>query len=170
MTTSLFTDGIARSAKFSVCGRYRYQLCRRWGDGLTVAFVMLNPSTADGQDDDNTIRRCIGFAMAWGYEQLIVANLFAWRSTDPFELLQADEPIGPDNDAWIVNAALAADLTVCAWGGFADRPRLVERAAHVEARLREVAHLHHLGLTQGGRPRHPLRLPAKLTPQAWRVA
>lgn len=84
---------VARSAKISVCGRYRYFLERVLpsGDGA-MCFVMLNPSTADGEADDATIRRCIYFAGREGCKNLWVVNLFAFRATDPRELLKVDDP------------------------------------------------------------------------------
>ena len=91
--------GIARGAHFSRCGRYRYALRRTFPAGQgTVLFVGLNPSTADAHVDDPTIRRCMGFAAAWGHRELWVANLFALRSPYPDALLGADDPVGPRND------------------------------------------------------------------------
>jgi hypothetical protein len=87
----LFGD---RGATLSDCGRYRYRLWRRWADGPTVLFVMLNPSTADADVDDPTIRRCIGFARSWGAGALEVVNLYAWRATQPAELKAAVGPVG----------------------------------------------------------------------------
>ena len=90
------------TAILSPCGRYRYRLERDLGAiGAmrgSVAFVMLNPSTADATTGDPTIRRCIGYARAWSYAKLIVGNAYAWRSTDPAGLWTADDPVGPEND------------------------------------------------------------------------
>lgn len=48
---------------FSQCRRFRYTLVRERDAALPkVAFIGLNPSTADETQDDPTIRRCIGFA------------------------------------------------------------------------------------------------------------
>jgi len=59
------------STIISPCGKYRYLLERKWGIGLPcVTWIMLNPSTADAEKDDPTIRRCIGFSKAWGYGSL----------------------------------------------------------------------------------------------------
>lgn len=74
---------VESSARFSDCRRYRYTLTRRFADGPTVAFIGLNPSTADEHADDPTIRRCLGFAKRWGYGELVMLNLYALRSTDP---------------------------------------------------------------------------------------
>lgn len=99
------------SAIISDCGTYRYLLTRATGVTLfesqarTVNFIMLNPSTADATADDPTIRRCIRFAMAWDYERLVVTNLFAFRATDPGDLRFAKDPIGPENDRHIIEAA-----------------------------------------------------------------
>src|SRR5438132_5915755 len=89
--------GLRRAAEFSACGRYRWCLRRSWrhgGDGRTVCFVMLNPSTADALSDDPTVRRCMGFARSWGFSVLSVRNLFALRTPDPVELRRADNPVG----------------------------------------------------------------------------
>lgn len=142
-----------RSAIISPCQRYRYTLEREWAPELPgVLFVALNPSTADGTCDDPTIRRCIGFAKSWGFGKLVVANLFALRSSRPVMLSRDADPIGPQNDWWLTELSTRYDLTVAAWGVHGT---LKQRAAEVLPKLRNV---HHLGLTNAGHPRHPLYL------------
>ena len=75
-----------RQAVLDPTGRYRYFLARDWGNGPRVAFVMLNPSTADAEKDDATIRRCVGFAKLWGFASLGVVNLYGFRCTSPSRL------------------------------------------------------------------------------------
>jgi len=78
---------VVRSASFSRCGKYRYQLVRQWVDGQgCCVFIGLNPSTADHRNDDPTIRRCMGFARRWGYQKMVMINLFAYRTPHPAEL------------------------------------------------------------------------------------
>ena len=148
-------------ATISECGLYRYWLgrSRDEGEGL-VTFIMLNPSTADDKQDDPTIRRCLGFAAAWGKRQVVILNIFGLRSTDPAKLLHAADPVGPENDAAL---AAAKGLIVCAWGAaWAEHARRV-RLKLVSAGLA----LHHLGLTKHGHPKHPLYLRGDLQPMVW---
>src|SRR5712664_2208515 len=92
------TSCIVRSAGFSCCGLYRYWLRRHWDAELPpVCFVMLNPSTADAERDDPTIRRCCGFSRRWGYGGIVVVNLYAFRTSDPCCLRNAVHPVGPEN-------------------------------------------------------------------------
>jgi hypothetical protein len=92
-------------ATFDTTRRYRYRLIHDWtGSPERVAFIMLNPSTADERTLDPTIRRCIGFAKAWGFGGIDVVNLFAWRTTDPAALARVADPIGPRNDGMIAAA------------------------------------------------------------------
>ena len=143
---------------------YRYRLDRRWPGGADLCgFIMLNPSTADAQSDDPTIRRCIGFARSWGYSGLIVGNLFALRATDPAALLAACDPVGGSANALaLVDLVDSATLIVCAWGQCAAVGR---RGGEVIALIRARGRLPHcLGLTRHGAPRHPLYLPATAQP------
>lgn len=147
----------SKSAVVSPDDRYRYELYRRWlHDGLTVCWVMLNPSTADMHVDDATIRRIVAFSKAWGFGALVVRNLYALRATDP-KMLRAVpqyDAVGPDNEKHLLAAADEA-LTVCAWGDNAD----VDLAAWAVRQLRmEGATLATLGRTVRGNPRHPVRL------------
>ena len=83
MQGQLFAGTATRkSATLSECGLYRYDLWRTWATGPHVTFVMCNPSTADAEIDDPTIRRCIGFAQEWGFAGLVVVNLYAYRATE----------------------------------------------------------------------------------------
>lgn len=148
---------------------YRYSLGRTWGFGKgLVNFLMLNPSTADQHVDDPTIRRCIAFAMDWGYRQLTITNLFALRSTDPGALYSHQAPIGPENDAMIRQVAEVAEQIVCAWGvvgAFRDRGR------HVLDMLSEFGRdrVYCFGKTKGDAPKHPLYLPGTSRLERWWV-
>ncbi|MFE4857306.1 DUF1643 domain-containing protein [Streptomyces sp. NPDC056670] len=154
------------SAVLSDCERYRYLLGREWGDGPTAVFVMLNPSTADALRDDPTIRRCLGYARHWGCGALMVANLYAWRATDPDDLWTVDDPVGPENDAHLYAAATVASESggplVGAWGANAKPDRIAAVLA-----LPGMDRLTALDVTKAGQPKHPLYLKAELTPQPW---
>jgi hypothetical protein len=150
-------------AVFSPDLKYRYTLPRDFPTGKgTVAFTLLNPSTADDTKNDPTVRRCMGYAMHWGYRKLIVINIFALRSTDPKALYLEKDPIGPDNDYWILKVCSEADLVVAGWGAHGV---LDHRGFDVRHMLSNVR-LKCLGKTKDGEPKHPLYLPgnAELVP------
>lgn len=155
--------GAERSAVLSPCRTYRYALWRRWGPGNYAMFIGLNPSTADETRDDPTIRRCVSFARSWGFDALCMTNLFAYRATKPRDMLEAADPVGPENDFALAAMSITAGVVVAAWGAhgvFAGRAAVVRR---------QVANLHYLRLTKDGHPGHPLYLPANLKPQAWNL-
>jgi hypothetical protein len=154
--------GETATAWFSPCRSYRYALTRSWLLGLpTAVFVMLNPSTADAFDEDPTVRRCLGYARAWGCGRLTVLNLFALRSTYPKALYGHPDPVGPDNDGLIAEI-VGEHLTdtppgpvVAAWGAHG---ALHDRGRAVAGRLRGLgARLVCLGVTAKGQPKHPVR-------------
>ena len=146
-----------RGAVFDATGHYRYHLWRAWDAGLPrVAFVLLNPALADATRDDPTLRRCLGFARAWGYGRLDVVNLFAYRTPSPAVLRRAPDPVGPDNDAVLVEVTRQANLVVVGWG---NGGQWLGRDVAVRALL-DPLNLTCLGLTKLGQPRHPLYLPA----------
>lgn len=163
---ALFSTG---SAVFSEDNAYRYRLDRYWQEEATspAIFVMLNPSTADANKDDPTIRRCLGFARAWGCSGLTVYNIFALRSTDPKLLRKATDPVGPDNEQTIKDGC-AGRIVICAWGTHGEFNGQGDR---VLGWLREVgAKPYALRLTAKGQPCHPLYLPADLSPFAMLAA
>lgn len=153
------------SAVISDDGTYRYRLTRTWEpDAPELAWIMLNPSTADAEQDDPTIRRCISFAKSWGYGGIVVVNLFAARCTDPAGLCSFIDPIGPENEAYL-RLETQFRTVVAAWGAsvphyWRHRPRAVL------TQLQDRA-VHHLGLTKDGHPRHPLYVKGDTPPTLW---
>lgn len=157
---SMFETEAGNRATVSACGLYRYQLWRCWGDGKTACFVLLNPSVADADNDDPTIRRCIGFAKRERCSRLCVVNLFAGRATDPRDMQQMADPIGPRNDLSILEATIAepAPLVIAAWGaGGAYRGRAQQIVTALAFTGVEVMCL---GVTKDGQPRHLLYVKA----------
>lgn len=146
---------LERDAVISRCDQYRYLLRRTWDHSRPRAlFVMLNPSTADAEVDDATIRSCIRLSRALGYGSFEVVNLFAFRATYPSELECASDPVGPTNDDSIEAAIMRCDLAICAWG---THPMARGRASHVWHLLRQHRPaLFCFGTTKSGAPKHPL--------------
>lgn len=138
---------------------YRYWLRRTWNDDLPVmVWVMLNPSTADHEVDDPTILACMDFARRNDCGGILVVNLFAFRSPHPKVMLSADDPIGPDNDHFILEAVrgsvAAGGMVIAAWG---------TNGSHLDRDLQVVDLLEAHGLevmcfgkTKDGHPKHPL--------------
>lgn len=151
-----------RDAYITPDGVYRYLLTRDWSEEQevlkTVTFVGLNPSTADAIHDDPTIKRCIAFSKAWGFNRLFMVNLFAYRATNPSDMKKAPDPEGEFNPSIVWSASDAADITVAVWG--------VHGAFKEQGKryLTGLKNLHHLGLTKDGFPKHPLYLRADVKP------
>lgn len=137
---------------------YRYQLTRIWDESKpTINFIGLNPSTADEIDNDPTMRRCISFAKSWGYGGLYMTNLFAYRTSKPEELIKAKDPIGKENDVYLLATQKKVEVVVFAWGVGG---KFSGRDKHV---LNFITKGHYIALTKGNHPRHPLYLKANLT-------
>lgn len=138
---------------------YRYTLSRTWDSTKpTVLFIGLNPSIADENIDDPTITRCINFAKDWGYGTLLMANLFAFRSTYPKEIYLIDNPIGKDNDYYILECVKQSDLIIACWGNngtHMDREKIIKEL---------VPNLYCLQKNKNGTPHHPLRLSRDINP------
>lgn len=152
------------SAVLSSCKSYRYVLEREWSSAPRVHFVMLNPSTADADQDDATIWKCMRFARRWGAGGILVYNLFALRATDPKALRVHEDPVGPGNDAALAVLAesvrASAGRLIAGWGtmgAFRERDRAVMKilqGARVEA----------LALNTDGSPKHPLYVKGAAVP------
>ena len=149
-----------KGAVFSPCRRWRYSLWRVWDhDARRLVVIGLNPSTADENLDDPTIRRCIGYAKQWDLGGLLMLNIFGFRATAPKDMLAADDPVGPDNqdaftDAVCALAGRPAPFVLCAWGAHGAYMDQDETALGWLAMPDITPHC--LGLTKDGLPRHPL--------------
>lgn len=144
-----------KTAFISDCERFRYSLTRTWDSSKPhVLFVLLNPSTADAEVDDATVRVATSFAKRWDKGGLKFVNLFAYRTTYPSQLLKAADPVGPLNNETLLEYARDASKIVVAWG---TNGTYMGRDKDV-MRLLEDYDLWCLGRTKDGHPRHPLRM------------
>ncbi|OHT44449.1 DUF1643 domain-containing protein [Flavobacterium tructae] len=155
-----------RNAVVSKCEKFRYTLFRKWDDSKPlVMFIMLNPSTADAMYDDPTIRRCIGFAKSWGFGGLYVGNLFAYRATDPKNLLTCENIIGADNKYWLDKMASLCEYVVVAWGNSTIMNKLTKKISANYRPLKGIENLHFIEYSNDGTPKHPLYLKGDLKPK-----
>ncbi len=154
-------------ADFSHDGVYRYWLSRIWSDGPRLLFIGLNPSTADTQSLDPTLRRVIGFAMREGCGGLFVGNLFAFRSKSPKVMMGQSDPVGPDNDKHLLALAETVlrghGLILAGWGiNGVHRGRSEEVADMLSS-----YDLMCLGVTKNRQPWHPLYVKGDTPLEMW---
>lgn len=150
---------------FSPCRRYRYTLAHDAADFFDapaghgyVAWIGLNPSWADESRLDPTLWRVRAYTSRFGFRAFKMLNLFACRAADPRALRKAADPVGPDNDRYLLEVCRQAALVVCCWGAdgeYRGRDRQV-------IELLWGIPLHALALTKMGHPRHPLYLKGSL--------
>lgn len=160
------------SAVVSECGTYRYYLTRHSLLGVNlrpVLFIGVNPSTADANADDATIRKMVGFANVWGFDKIVVANVFAYRATDVRKLADAADPVGKSNQHYLESALDECAIVVPCWGNVTKVPRELRQwftITRIAIRLSECP-VRVLGLTKSGDPLHPLMLPYNQELQPW---
>ena len=146
-------------AKLSKCRNYRFSLSRMWDNSQPhVMFICLNPSTADETEDDPTIRCCINYAKLWGYGGLYIGNLFAFRATEPKDMLAATNPIGDNNDKWLLKLSSEAALVVAAWGNAGKHMGRSQQVRQL------IPNLYCLKINKSGEPAHPLYQKTNLKP------
>jgi len=150
-TSSAFWDE-ATGAELSQCRKYRYALWRIWDNSKPYAmFIGLNPSTANETQNDYTINCCISYARSWGYGGLCMGNLFAFRATYPRVMKSSTDPIGSDNDAWLIKLSKKAGIIVVVWGN--DGSHMGRSRSVVDM----IPNLMCLGINDTGEPTHPIR-------------
>ena len=153
---ALTSETVRKAAKLSPCGTYRYNLERTWGTEPPLVCVLCNPSTADAEEDDPTIRVLSGMARRRGYGGILVVNVFALRSTDPAALRGHADPDGPEGDYWLSQAfdRACGGPVLCAWGNIGAG----KRATSILGEIRNHgAHPVAIKLSKEGNPVHPLR-------------
>lgn len=149
---------------FSPCRRYRYTLEHVIDPALPVRRIMwigLNPSTADENRLDPTLRRIRRFSADWGFTAFVMTNLFAFRATDPAVMKRAADPVGPLNDVLLQSTAQSCEAIVAAWGthgGHRSRADAVLRIFHSSGHRVDC-----IALTKDGSPKHPLYVAASAT-------
>lgn len=186
--TDLFEANIVRKATISRGGQNRLTLTRHWGAGeRRVCFVGLNPSTADHQKDDPTVRRWIHFAKEWGFDGFVAVNLYPYRSSSIAECRRWSEfeNNGPDwyarddicqNFDVIGRIAKICDLVIACWGASTWDDVVVENAIEAIQCFDEPwPDIYCLGFTLRGDPIHPMargkhRVPDNAKPLLWRSA
>ena len=160
--TNINPSFTGNNAIFSFCRKYRYALWRIWDSSRApILFIGLNPSTADEKKNDPTIRRCIGYAQDWGYGGLLAGNVFAYCATRPAEMKREPDPVGIENDGWLVRLTNWTDQVIGAWGNHGE---FRNRFREIEALLPPLMCL---GTTLQGHPRHPLYLCREAKPEAY---
>lgn len=156
-----------KGAILSSCKKHRLQLWREWNSNLPkVLFIMLNPSTADHEQDDPTLRRCIDFAKQWSYGGLYIGNLYSFRAADPRTLLKVSKFSHRDNYKHVSTMAQQCQLVVCAWGNHLVINKLglpLNIFKHLEQKL------HCIALSKTGTPKHPLYLKKSLIPSSFKL-
>ncbi|MBV1834722.1 DUF1643 domain-containing protein [Novacetimonas pomaceti] len=161
------SDDVVSHAIYGGPGKcYRYTLTRTWDPARpAVMWLMMNPSVATEEGDDRTVAKCQRYARAWGYGSIFVGNTFAYRCTDQTRLMEVPDPVGPENDHYLLDMARRADMVVAAYGS-PRYPALRERGTQVVRMLQDAGiAVYVLRLSsRARRPEHPLYLPADLRP------
>ncbi len=137
---------------------YRYWLTRHWGPGeRRVMWIGLNPSTADTQRLDPTLRRIYDYSQAWGYDGFVMTNLFAFRATIPRVMLLHPEPVGPENDHHLLEIADEVDKIICAWGAHGVHRNRSQEVVDMLTDAGHASKLHALKINKkASTPGHPL--------------
>lgn len=149
--------------------RYRYWLKRRVGLGKRlIVWIMLNPSTAEHRTNDATIRRVLRFSKDWGFDLVIVLNMYAYRATSPKRLMRvmkkrgADHVFGEDNQFWHDYWLERADRVLIGWGGNIN--------IHPLETMQIFPQAYCLGVTRSLQPKHPLMIAANTQPVTYESA
>lgn len=163
---------MTRTALFD--GMYRYTLTRVWDPaGTQLTAVMLNPSAANLEAEDPTVYGMVERAIQLGHGSLVVVNVFAAIATYSEDLYTMADPVGPENDRYILEAHQAGAMTIIGWGKHAAAKKLkgsrhVDRHQKVLAMLEAEKPVHAFQVNKDGTPKHPLYVSYATRPQPYR--
>lgn len=169
---TLLPAGVKGKANISNCKNYRYSLSRRWEkQGRELGVIMLNPSMADAEYDDPTVRRLYGLARANNFGAFTVMNLFAYRATDPAGLKTYGfkQARGGRNMMFLDVMRESEMLVAFAWGAVTGKPLEVAKEVIDFMVSKDRPFVYCFGTTAAGHPRHPLYLPAKTTLRQYNI-
>lgn len=156
-----------KSAKFNPEGTHRMYLSRIWEEKHSkILFIGLNPSTADGMEDDHTVRRLISFARDWGFGGFYLVNAYSFKATDPKDLIVhlRTTPRTQLIEEYKVNLKYIklyhtiCQQTVYCWGTNIPEGNLAN--TWMDRLLRATKGGYCFGLSKDGYPLHPLMLPS----------
>ena len=82
----------------------------------------------------------------------VFGNLFAFRATQPRDLLSAEDPIGKENDRWLSKLSEEAGIIIASWGNHGTYRNRCDDV------LETLSDVHYLKLNKSGQPAHPLYL------------
>ncbi len=155
-----------RKARYSDCEKFRYSLEIKFGTGLfprvnpaMIAWIGLNPSTATERANDNTVTRCVNWTREWGYSGMTMLNLYAYRATDPKDMIAAGYPVGEETDRIIRRVCLKAAKVILCYGNHGQGERVMDLF-----RILDGIQCHAMRITKAGRPEHPLYLKGSTVP------
>ena len=152
---NLFEDN---GASFSIGRKYRYSLWRIWDkEKPLVMFIGLNPSTANANDDDPTIRRVKRFAFDWGFGGVYMMNLFSYVTPYPDELVLTDVSHEIVNDFQLKQVAKHCSEIIFAWGSFKEAKERAEKINVMFPGAKALA------INNDGSPKHPLYVAKNIT-------
>ncbi|RZO99526.1 MAG: DUF1643 domain-containing protein [Flavobacteriales bacterium] len=140
---------ILRKAKFSIDKKHRYELSRHWDLSKSdILFIMLNPSIANEDIDDPTIKRLISFTREFKHGGFFVANLFTYI-TPYSKTLDTSIGLTKLNLKTIKNLVNKVDEVIYAWGNSIKEPQELKNL---------VKNPKCFGKNLNGTPKHPLYL------------
>ena len=142
-----------REAKISIDKKERYLLKREWDKSKNkILYIMLNPSLADDNNDDPTIRRLINFSKKFNYGGFLVGNIYSTISPNPKEVDKSDG-ISDKNLVELLKLINQVEEIVYAWGNNAYEPEFLKDL---------VSNPKCFGKNLNGSPKHPLYLPKNI--------
>jgi|TARA_B100002052_G_C15883273_1_gene600389 hypothetical protein len=142
-----------REAKISIDKKERYSLKREWDKSKNkILYIMLNPSLADDNNDDPTIRRLINFSKKFNYGGFLVGNIYSTISPNPKEVDKSDG-ISDRNLVELLKLINQVEEIVYAWGNNAYEPEFLKDL---------VSNPKCFGKNLNGSPKHPLYLPKNI--------
>lgn len=132
-----------------------------------MAFIGLNPSVANESEDDQTIRKCIGFAQRWNFGGLLMLNLYGFCSTLPSRMWlhhkRGGDIVGGERNyvASLKHYAehLGVQQVIAAWGN--------DKLGRERTMRSSGWKLDCLKLNNDGSPGHPLYLPYLAERRPW---